>query len=42
VAIHGEIWMAIATEPIAEGNPVCVTSVDGLTLTVRNARRDTP
>jgi membrane-bound serine protease (ClpP class) len=42
VAIHGEIWTAIATEPIAEGHPVCVTSVDGLTLTVRNARRDTP
>jgi membrane-bound serine protease (ClpP class) len=42
VAMHGEIWTAIATEPIAEGNPVCVTSVDGLTLTVRNARRDTP
>jgi membrane-bound serine protease (ClpP class) len=42
VAIHGEIWTAIATEPIAGGNPVCVTSVDGLTLTVRNAGRDTP
>jgi len=42
VATHGEIWTAIAMEPIAEGNPVCVTNVDGLTLTVRNARRDTP
>jgi membrane-bound serine protease (ClpP class) len=42
VATHGEIWTAIATEPIAEGNPVCVTSVDGLTMTVRNAGRDTP
>ena len=42
VATHGEIWTAIATEPIAEGNPICVTSIDGLTLTVRNARRDTP
>jgi membrane-bound serine protease (ClpP class) len=42
VATHGEIWKAIAAEPIAEGNQVCVTSIDGLTLTVRNARRDTP
>jgi membrane-bound serine protease (ClpP class) len=37
VATHGEIWTAIATEPIAEGHPVCVTSIDGLTLTVRKA-----
>ena len=37
VAMHGEIWTAIATEPIAEGRSVCVTSIDGLTLTVRNA-----
>jgi membrane-bound serine protease (ClpP class) len=42
VATHGEIWTAIATEPIAEGSQVCVASIDGLTLTVRNARRDTP
>ena len=35
VATHGEIWTAIAPEPIAEGDYVCVTSVDGLTLTVR-------
>jgi membrane-bound serine protease (ClpP class) len=35
VATRGEIWTAIATEPIAEGEWVCVTSVDGLTLTVR-------
>ena len=25
VATHGEIWTAIAAEPIAEGHPVCVT-----------------
>jgi membrane-bound serine protease (ClpP class) len=37
VATHGEIWTAIATEPIAEGHSVCVTSIDGLTLTVRSA-----
>lgn len=34
-AMHGEIWTAIATEPIAEGHSVCVTGIDGLTLTVR-------
>jgi membrane-bound serine protease (ClpP class) len=37
VATHGEIWNAIASEPIAEGESVRVTSVDGLTLTVRCA-----
>jgi membrane-bound serine protease (ClpP class) len=35
IATHGENWKAIATEPIAEGDRVCVTGVDGLTLTVR-------
>jgi membrane-bound serine protease (ClpP class) len=35
VTTHGEIWKAIATEPIAEGDSVSVTHVDGLTLTVR-------
>ena len=39
VATHGEIWTAIATEPIAEGHPVCITRIDGLTLTVRNVKR---
>jgi membrane-bound serine protease (ClpP class) len=37
VATHGEIWTATAPEPIAEGDSVRVTSVDGLTLTVRKA-----
>jgi membrane-bound serine protease (ClpP class) len=37
VVTHGEIWTAIATEPIAEGHSVCVTGIDGLTLTVRKA-----
>ena len=37
VATHGEIWAAIASEPIAEGHAVCVTGIDGLTLTVRKA-----
>jgi membrane-bound serine protease (ClpP class) len=40
VATRGEIWTAIATESIDEGNSVCVTSIDGLTLTVRKG--DTP
>lgn len=35
VTVHGEIWTAIATEPIAESDTVSVMSVDGLTLTVR-------
>jgi membrane-bound serine protease (ClpP class) len=37
VATHGEVWTATAPEPIAEGDSVRVTSVDGLTLTVRKA-----
>lgn len=36
VFIHGERWRAIAEDgPIAEGEPVRITSVKGLTLTVR-------
>jgi membrane-bound serine protease (ClpP class) len=38
VTTHGEIWAATAGEPIAEGEEVVVTGVDGLTLTV--ARRN--
>ncbi len=34
VETHGEIWRARANEPIAEGSPVRVTAVDGLTVTV--------
>jgi membrane-bound serine protease (ClpP class) len=37
VMTHGEIWTAIAAEPIAQGARVRVTRVDGLTLTVCNA-----
>jgi len=36
VMTHGEIWTAVATEPIAEGARIRVTAVDGLTLTVCN------
>jgi membrane-bound serine protease (ClpP class) len=35
VATHGEIWRAIAREPIAEGDRLRITAVDGLTVTVR-------
>jgi membrane-bound serine protease (ClpP class) len=34
VTTHGEIWTAAAGEPIAEGEEVVVTGVDGLTLIV--------
>ena len=37
-AAHGEIWNAAADEPIAEGDEVVVTAVQGLQLTVRRAR----
>jgi membrane-bound serine protease (ClpP class) len=37
VRAQGEIWRAITTEEIAEGAPVRVTRIDGLTLTVRKA-----
>lgn len=35
VRVHGEIWRALANEPIASGEPTTVTKIDGLTLTVR-------
>ena len=35
VRAHGESWSAIAGEPIASGDRVTVTNIDGLTLTVR-------
>ena len=35
VATHGEVWRAIAREPIAEGERLRITDVDGLTVTVR-------
>jgi membrane-bound serine protease (ClpP class) len=37
VATHGEIWTATAGEPIQAGDPVVVTGVNGLMLTVRRA-----
>ena len=35
VSTHGEIWTATASEAIHAGDPVTVTAVHGLTLTVR-------
>jgi membrane-bound serine protease (ClpP class) len=37
VKVLGELWRATASESIAPGAPVIITSVDGLTLTVRRA-----
>jgi membrane-bound serine protease (ClpP class) len=42
VVTHGEIWRARAAEPIAEGETIRVTEVDGLTLTVRREAAITP
>ena len=35
VRAHGEIWTALANEPVADGEGITVTNIDGLTLTVR-------
>jgi membrane-bound serine protease (ClpP class) len=34
VFVHGELWDAVATAPLAAGQPVVVRQVDGLTLQV--------
>ena len=39
VRTHGEIWQAMAAEPIDAGARVRVTRVDGLTLTVQKESR---
>jgi membrane-bound serine protease (ClpP class) len=41
VQTHGEIWTATAAEPVAEGETVRVTDVQGLLLTVRPERSAT-
>ena len=35
VSAHGELWTARSAEPIAEGETVVVSGLDGLVLTVR-------
>jgi len=40
VSTHGEIWRAVALEPIAKGDRLQVTNVDGLTVTVRKERQE--
>ena len=37
VGVHGELWNARADEPLEIGEPVVVTSAEGLTLHVRRA-----
>jgi membrane-bound serine protease (ClpP class) len=37
-SVHGEIWRARSNAPVAEGVPVRVTALDGLTLTVEPDR----
>jgi membrane-bound serine protease (ClpP class) len=39
VATHGEIWTAVADEPVAEGDEVRVVAVEGLTLRVARPTR---
>ena len=34
IRVHGELWRAISSRPVAEGNPVRVVSVQGLQLKV--------
>ena len=33
--VHGELWSAVAEEPVDAGEPLEVVSVEGLTLRVR-------
>lgn len=35
VSVHSESWNALSTEPVHKGEPLVVTAVDGLTLTVK-------
>ncbi|HEX6879680.1 MAG TPA: nodulation protein NfeD [Terriglobales bacterium] len=40
VFVHGEIWDALANEPVAAGESVVITRVDGLKLFVAPAAKD--
>jgi membrane-bound serine protease (ClpP class) len=35
IAVHGETWRAVSPQPVAAGDRVEVTAIDGLTLAVR-------
>lgn len=39
VAVHGEIWTAVAPTPVGAGDPVVVVAIAGLVLTVEPASR---
>lgn len=41
VFVHGEIWNAVAEEPIEEGEEVEITQVEGLTIKVKRKRERT-
>ena len=40
ISTHGEIWSAVASEPIPAGTRVRVVAIDGMTLTVSPVRPD--
>jgi membrane-bound serine protease (ClpP class) len=42
IAVHGETWRAVSQQPIAGGDRVEVTAIDGLTLTVRRLEQTRP
>jgi len=42
IRVHGELWSASATQPIAQGSPVKVLRVDGLKLFVEPVQSKIP
>jgi membrane-bound serine protease (ClpP class) len=42
IRIHGELWRAMSTQPIAEGKPVRVLRIDGLKLYVEPLESPAP
>ena len=35
VEVHGELWQAVADDPLEEDDPVKVVAIEGLTLRVK-------